>query len=77
MRIVAGVGDLMRRIRDGQTQVGYSVTRRSRGQVTLCAVCSVHKKTMSADFLVEPKTKVKGLASKPLRQFLPVWPENR
>jgi hypothetical protein len=34
MRINAGLGDLVRRIRDDQAQVGYSVARRSGGWVT-------------------------------------------
>jgi hypothetical protein len=38
MRIVAGVGDLVQRIGDSQAKVGYSVARRSGGQVTLCDV---------------------------------------
>jgi alpha-D-ribose 1-methylphosphonate 5-triphosphate synthase subunit PhnG len=52
MRIEAGVGDLVQRIEDGQAQVGYSVAGRSRGRVTLCAVCAMHKEIRSADFLV-------------------------
>jgi hypothetical protein len=40
-RIVTGVGDQVQRTGDGQAQVGYSVARRSRGWVTLCAVCTV------------------------------------
>jgi hypothetical protein len=52
MRIEAGVGDLVQRIRDSQAQIGYSVARRSRGRVTLCAVCTVHKEMRSAGFLV-------------------------
>jgi hypothetical protein len=36
-------------------QVGYSVVGRSRGQVTLCAVCTMHVETRSANFLVEPQ----------------------
>jgi hypothetical protein len=52
MRIEAGVGDLVQRIEDGQAQVRYSVAGRSRGRVTLCAICTVHKKTMSVSFLV-------------------------
>jgi hypothetical protein len=54
MRIVTRVGDLVQRTGDGQAQVGYSVARRSRGRVTLCAVCTVHAETRRADFLVEP-----------------------
>jgi hypothetical protein len=52
MRIKAEVGDLVQRTRDSQAQVGYSVVRRSRGRVTLCVVCTVHKEMSSADFLV-------------------------
>jgi hypothetical protein len=47
----------------------------------LCAVYTVHEETRSVDFLVEPQNQglwfVSGLASKPLGQFLPVWPQNR
>jgi hypothetical protein len=55
MRIMAGVGDLMQRTRDGQAQVGYSVVRRSGGRVTPCAIYIMHKKTRSTGFLVEPQ----------------------
>jgi hypothetical protein len=74
------------------TQVGYSVAGRSRGLVTPCAVCTVHEKTKSANFMIEPQNQgqrfVSGLASKPLRWFVsgfaskplgrfsPVWPQN-
>jgi hypothetical protein len=74
-------------------QVGYSVVRRLRGRVALCAVCTLHVKTRSACLLVEPQNQggrfVSGLASKPLGQFvsglaskplgwlLPVWPQNQ
>jgi hypothetical protein len=54
-RIVIGVVDLVQRTGDGQAQVRDSVAGWSRGQVTLCAVCTVHKETSSADFLVEPQ----------------------
>jgi hypothetical protein len=54
-RIVAGVGDLVQRIRDGQAQVGYSVVKQSGGRVTLCAVCTMHKETRSASLLVWPQ----------------------
>jgi hypothetical protein len=37
------------------TQVGYSVTERSRCRVTLCAVYIVHVNTRSISFLVEPQ----------------------
>jgi hypothetical protein len=53
MRIVAGVGDLVQRIGDGQALVGNSVDGRSGSRVTLCAVCTVHVETRSAGFLVE------------------------
>jgi hypothetical protein len=48
--------------------------------VTQCAVCTMHVETRSVDFLVEPQNQgrlfISGLASKPLGQFLPVWPQN-
>jgi hypothetical protein len=73
-RIVAGVGDLVQMTRDGQAQVGYSVTGRSRGWVTLCSVCTMHKETRSTGFLVEPQNQgrwfVSGLASKLLGRFV-------
>jgi hypothetical protein len=55
MRIVAGVGDLVQRIDDGQAHVRYSVTERSRGWMISCVVCTMHMETRSASFLVEPK----------------------
>jgi hypothetical protein len=74
-------------------QVGYSVARRSRSRVALCAICTVHVETRSAGFLVEPQNQgqrfvsgfaskplgrfVSSLASKPLGRFLPVWAQNR
>jgi hypothetical protein len=55
-------------------QVGYSVAVRSGGQVTLCAVCTVHVETRNASFLVELQNQnrwvVSGLASKPRRRFV-------
>jgi hypothetical protein len=61
-------------------QVGYSVTGRSRGRVTLCAVCTVHDEMRSVDFLVEPQNQgrrfVSGLTSKPAVVFL-VEPQNQ
>jgi hypothetical protein len=61
--------------------------------VTLYAVCTMHKETRTAGFLVEPQNQGRlffsGLASKPLERFvsgltsklsgrfLPVWPQNR
>jgi hypothetical protein len=63
------------------TQVGYSVAGQSRDQVMPCAICTVHKDTRSASFLVEPQNQgprfVSGLVSKPLGQVSPVWPQNR
>jgi hypothetical protein len=41
-------------------QVGYSVARRSRGRVALCAVCTGHIETRSAGFLVEPQNQGGG-----------------
>jgi hypothetical protein len=62
-------------------QDGYSVVKRSRGQVMLCAVCTVHVETRSASFLVESQNQgrqiVSGLRLKPLGQFYPVCPQNR
>jgi hypothetical protein len=62
-------------------QVGYSVAERSRGWLAPCVVCIVHVEMRNASFLVEPQNQgrrfVSGLASKPLGQFLPVWPQNR
>jgi hypothetical protein len=74
------------------TQVGYSVARRSRGRVTPCAVFTVHVKTRSVGFLVEPQNQdrrfvsgltskplvrfVSDVASKPLTRFLSVCPQN-
>jgi hypothetical protein len=52
MKIEVGVGDLVQMTEDGQAQVGYSVIGRSRGRVTLCAVCTVHKEARSTCFLV-------------------------
>jgi hypothetical protein len=69
MRIMVRVGDLVQMTRDSQAQVGYSVAERSRGQVTLCVVCTVHEETRSAGFLVWPQ--------KQCRRFLSVWPQNR
>jgi hypothetical protein len=54
-------------------QIEYSVAGQSRGQVTLCAVYTMHEEMRSADFLVEPQKQarrfVSGLASKSLGQF--------
>jgi hypothetical protein len=45
-RIEVRVGDLVRRIGDDQTQVGYSVARQSGGLVTSCAIRIVHEEEM-------------------------------
>jgi hypothetical protein len=51
-------------------QVGYSMAERTGGQVTLCAVCTMHEEMRSVGFLVEPQNQgrrfVSGLASRPL-----------
>jgi hypothetical protein len=52
MSIKVGVGDLVQRPGDDQAQVGYSVSGRSRGRVSLCVVCTVHKDMRSVVFLV-------------------------
>jgi hypothetical protein len=61
-------------------QVRYSMVGRSRSRVALCAVYTIHMKTSSAGFLVEPQNQglqfVSDLASKPLGRFSPVWPQN-
>jgi hypothetical protein len=62
-------------------QVGYSMVGRSRGQAALCVVYTMYVETRSVGFLVEPQNHstwfISGLASKPLGQFSPVWPQNR
>jgi hypothetical protein len=55
MRIMAGIGDLVQRTRDGQAQVGYSMAGRLGGQVISCVVCTVHVEMRSTGFLVEPQ----------------------
>jgi hypothetical protein len=56
------------------TQVGYSVTGRSRGRVAPCAVYTWHVETRSVGFLVKPQKQgqwfVSGLATKSLGRFL-------
>jgi hypothetical protein len=52
MRIMAEVGDMTQRTRDGQAQVRYSMAGRLKYWVTLCAVYTVHKETRSVSFLV-------------------------
>jgi hypothetical protein len=88
MRIEVGVGDLVQRTGDGEAHVRYSVAGRSRGQVTLYAVYTVHKKMRNTVSWFSLKTKVDGfsrfglkigaygfcvLASKPLTRVSPVW----
>jgi hypothetical protein len=51
--IEAGVGDLVQRIGDDQTQIRYSVARRSGGWVMPYAIRIVHvEETKSTDFPV-------------------------
>jgi hypothetical protein len=51
----------VQRIGDGKAQLGYSVAGRSKGRVTSCAVCTVHKETRNANFFwFDLKTKVDG-----------------
>jgi hypothetical protein len=53
MRIEVGVGDLVWRIGDDQTQVGYSMAGRSGGWVTPCMIRIIHmEETRSAGFPV-------------------------
>jgi hypothetical protein len=54
-------------------QVGYSVARRSGGQVAPCAVCTMHVETRSASFLVEPQNQGRRFVSDGLSM---VWPQN-
>jgi hypothetical protein len=79
-RIVAGVGNLVRRTRDGHAQVEYSVAGRSRGPMTLCVVCTMHTETTSVVFLVWPQNQgrrfVSGLASKQLGRVSRFGPQN-
>jgi hypothetical protein len=74
MRIVVGVGDLVRRTSDGQAQVEYSVAERSRGRMTLYAIYTMHMEMRNVNFLIEPQNQsrrfVSGLVSKPLGQFV-------
>jgi hypothetical protein len=63
MSIVVGVRDLAQKTRDDQAQVRYSVAGRSERRVTLCAVCTVHKKTRSVSFLVEPQNQGRWFVS--------------
>jgi hypothetical protein len=71
MRIVAGVGDLVQRIRNGRTGrvLGGWAIERSGG-----VVCGLRRAYGDADFLVEPQKQgrqfVSGLTSKPLGWFL-------
>jgi hypothetical protein len=45
----------MQRIRDGQTQVGYSMAERLGCRMTSCVIYIMHNETRSASFLVEPQ----------------------
>jgi hypothetical protein len=81
MRIMVGVGELVQMTGDGQAHVGYSVAEQSRGQVMLCAVCTVHEGMRSANFFVKAQNQgrqfASGLGLKPLGRFFSVWPQNR
>jgi hypothetical protein len=50
------------------TQVGYSVAGRLRGQMALCAICTVHMRRGVRVSWLSLKTKVYGLSV--------VWPQN-
>jgi hypothetical protein len=52
MRTEEGVADLVQRTGDGQAQVRYLMVGQSRGRVTLCVVCTMHKETRRVNFLV-------------------------
>jgi hypothetical protein len=53
MRIKAGVGDLVRSIRDDQAQVGYLVAGRPGDRVILCVIRIIHmEETRSTGFPV-------------------------
>jgi hypothetical protein len=71
---------MVQRTGDSQEQVGYSVARRSRGRVMLCAVCTVYKETRSTGFFSSAlklrSTVSPGLASKLVTTVLVVWPKN-
>jgi hypothetical protein len=69
-RIVARGGDLVQRIRDGQAQVRYSMVERSSGWVTLCAVCTMHKETRSAGFLVWPQNQGRQFVIRLVKKLL-------
>jgi hypothetical protein len=52
-RIKARVGDLVRRIRDDQVQVGYSATERLGGEMMPCVIRIIHvEETRSTGFPV-------------------------
>jgi hypothetical protein len=75
MMIVTEVENLMQRISDDHTGRVLDA-RRSRGQVTSCAVCTLHVESRSVSFLVEPQNQgrwfVNDFASKSLGRFFPV-----
>jgi hypothetical protein len=47
----------------------------------MCVIYTVHEETRNTSFLIEPQNQgrrfISGLASKPLGQFYPIWPQNR
>jgi hypothetical protein len=68
----------VQRIRDGQAQVRYSVVGRLECLVTSCAVCTMHKQTRSAGFLVKPQNQCRrvsqfGPQNRQLRFGLVIW----
>jgi hypothetical protein len=79
-RTVAGVRDLVQRTGNGRTGrvLDGRAVERSGGAV--CG-CTWHVETRSMGFLVEPQNQgrrfVSGLASKPLKRFSLVWPQNQ
>jgi hypothetical protein len=52
----------VQRTGDSQELVGYSMVGRSRCQVMLCVVCTVHKDMRSVSFLFGLKTKGDGFS---------------
>jgi hypothetical protein len=60
----------VQRIRDGQAQVRYSMVERSSGWVTLCAVCTMHKETRSAGFLVWPQNQGRQFVIRLVKKLL-------
>jgi hypothetical protein len=69
----------VQRIGDGQAQVGYSMAERSRGQVTLCVICTVQRRQEHKFLGLASKLRLTvspGLTSKPVATVLVVCPQN-